>query len=255
METLERTGSDEGTPDEPPSLPARVVTRGAPRTTSDYLKIVGGVVGVVGLIYWAIVEEKIRGTLVTVVIAVGASAGLWIGANLLFNTVRSQWRLFNTIAFATAGALTGILLHGNHVTVGSGEGFLTWVLGPLVGAVAFGAVGLLLARTDDPGQRRIIALAGSAVIGVGIGALIRDAYQPGLDPVAIVVYTAVVAAIGAGISLLLKHPPLQGVLLGAAIGWVLGAWGGADLGDGSPVTSIVYCPGWVISSCRIERPS
>ena len=239
METLERTGSDEGTPGEPPSLPARVATRDAPRSTADYLKIAGGIVVLLGLIYWAFVEEKIRGTIVTVVIAVGASAGLWIGANLLFNTVRSQWRLFNTIAFAIAGALTGILLHGNLVTVGSGDGFLTWVVGPLVGALSFGAVGLLLARSDDPGQRRLIALAGSAVIGLGIGAVIRDAYQPGLDPVAIVVYTVVVAAIGAGISLLLKHPPLHGALVGAAIGWVLGAWGGADLGDGSPVTSII----------------
>jgi alpha-glucoside transport system permease protein len=143
------------------------------------------------------------------------------------------------MAFAIVGAVIGIMLHGNLITIGSGSGFLTWVIGPLSGAAAFGAVGYLLARTDDPTQRRLIAIVGSTAIGVVIGAVIRDAYQPGLDPVAIAVYTAVGAAIGAGLSLLLKHPPIQGALIGAALGWILGAWGAADLGDGSPVTSIV----------------
>jgi alpha-glucoside transport system permease protein len=210
-----------------------------PRTTSDYLKIAGGFVLGLGLIYWAFVEEKIRGTLITVVIAVGASASIWIGANLLFNQVRSRWQFFQTVAFAIIGAIIGILLHGNLITIGSGDGFLSWVIGPLAGAASFGAVGLLLARTDDPGQRRLIALVGSGVIGLVIGAVIRDAYQPGLDPVAIAVYTLVGAAIGAGLSLLLKHRPVGGALIGAALGWVLGAWGAADLGDGSPATSII----------------
>jgi alpha-glucoside transport system permease protein len=210
-----------------------------PRTTSDYLKIAGGFVLGLGIIYWAFVEEKIRGTLITVVIAVGVSAAIWIGANLLFNQVRSRWQFFETVAFAIVGAIIGILLHGNLITISSGEGFLSWVIGPLAGAAAFGAVGLLLARTDDPGRRRVIALVGSGVIGLVIGAVIRDAYQPGLDPVAIVVYTVVGAAIGAGLSLLLKHRPVGGALIGAALGWVLGAWGAADLGDGSPATSII----------------
>lgn len=239
METLERTGSDETTPGHEPPAATRPRVVDGPRTTSDYLKIAGGFVLGLGLIYWAFVEEKIRGTLITVVIAVGASASIWIGANLLFNQVRSRWQFFQTVAFAIIGAIIGILLHGNLITIGSGDGFLSWVIGPLAGAASFGAVGLLLARTDDPGQRRLIALVGSGVIGLVIGAVIRDAYQPGLDPVAIAVYTIVGAAIGAGLSLLLKHRPVGGALIGAALGWVLGAWGAADLGDGSPATSII----------------
>ncbi len=191
------------------------------------------------LLYWAFVEEKIRSTLLTVIIAVAASAGLWIGANLLFNQVRGRWQLFNTIAFGVIGAVLGIVLHGNLITVGSGEGFLTWVVGPLAGAAAFGGLGFVLAQTEDPGRRRAIALGSSIVLGLVIGVVIRDAYQPGLDPVAIVVYTLVGIAIGAGLSLLLKHPPLGGALTGGALGWVLGAWGAAELGDGSPATSII----------------
>ena len=49
----------------------------------------------------------------------------------------------------------------------------------------------------------------------------------------------VLAGIGGGLSLLRKRPPVAGVLIGAAIGWILGAWGGADLGDGSILTSVV----------------
>ncbi len=180
METLERTSSDEGT--SPPSAPV------APsRGRREYLRIAAGFVIVLGLIYWAFVEPKIRSTMVTVFIAVAASAGIWVGANFLFDLVRSRWLTFNIIVFGIIGAVVGIALHGNRITLGSGTGFLTWVVGPLAGAAAFGALGLALARTDDPARRRAIALGGCAAIGLVIGLVIRDAYQPGLDPVAIVV--------------------------------------------------------------------
>ena len=239
METLERTGADEGAPKAPPGRAGKVSGSKPVRTNRQYVQLALGFVVVLGLVYWSFVEEKVRGTLLTVIIAVAASAGIWIGANLLFNQVRGRWQFFNTVAFAIIGAIVGIVLHGNLVTIGSGDGFLTWVVGPLAGAVAFGALGLALARTDDAARRRLIALGGSTAIGLVIGAVIREAYQPGLDPVAIIVYTLVGAAVGAGLSLLLKHPPIGGALSGAALGWIFGAWGGADLGDGSPVTSII----------------
>ena len=94
-----------------------------------------------GLIYWAFVEPKIRTTIVTVFIAVAASAGIWVGANFLFDLVRQRWLTFNVIVFGIVGALVGIALHGNRITLGSGTGFLTWVVGPLVGAATFGASG------------------------------------------------------------------------------------------------------------------
>jgi alpha-glucoside transport system permease protein len=239
VETLERTGADEGAPGQPAASAGKGATPQTARPTKLYVKIAGGFVLALAMIYWAFVEEKIRSTLLTVIIAVAASGGIWIGANLLFNQVRSRWQMFNTIAFAVVGAVLGIVLHGNLVTIGSGSGFLTWVVGPLAGAASFGALGYVLARTDDPQQRRAIALGSSIVIGLVIGAVIRDTYQPGLDPVAIVVYTLVGIVIGAGLSLLLKHPPLGGALIGAALGWVLGAWGAADLGAGSIATSII----------------
>jgi ABC-type sugar transport system permease subunit len=211
----------------------------ADRSSKELLQIAGGAIVLLGALYWAFVEPKIRSTLITVIVAVGASAGIWIGANLLFNQVRERWLRFSAILWAVIGALVGIVLHGNLVSVGSGTGFLTWVVGPLVGAAGFGAIGLGLALNDDPAKRRMIALGGSAVIGLAIGLVIRDTYHPGLDPVAIVVYTLIGAALLAGINLLRKHDPIPGALVGAALGWIIGAWGGADLGDGSLATSVV----------------
>ncbi len=232
METLEQTA--EKVLANPPASNEAVET-----DSSKRLKIIIGAVLLVGLIIWSALEPKIRSTAITVIVAVATSAGIWIGANLLFNQVRERWLRFSAIAFAVIGAILGVILHGNLVTLGSGTGFLTWVVGPIVGAAAFGAVGVGLATNDEPAVRRMIGIGGGAAIGIGIGAVIRDTYYPGLDPVAIIVSTMIVAGIYAGVNLLRKSNPINGALLGAAIGWVIGAWGGADLGDGSVITSII----------------
>ena len=62
------------------------------------------VVGAVGTIVLAVLSDKVRSTIITVVIAVGACAGIWIGANILFDQVQSRWQRFQTIAFAVLGA-------------------------------------------------------------------------------------------------------------------------------------------------------
>ena len=209
------------------------------RGPSSTAKLIVGALAVVGVLVWAVFEEKIRATIIAVVVAVVGSAGVWIAANLLFNQVRSRWERFNVIAFACIGALVGILIHGNQLTVGSGEGLLPWVIGPIVGAAVLGATGYALAITDDPARRLTIGLAAGIGSGVLVGLLIREEYHPELDPVATVAYTAVFAAIGAGLGAWRGRPWLGGALIGAAVGWLLGAWGGADLGDGSIATSLV----------------
>lgn len=201
--------------------------------------VIAGVLVALGVVVWAVFEEKIRSTIITVVVAVATSGGLWVGANLVFNQVRSRWGRFNAIAAGALGAVVGVLIHGNQLTLGSGGGFLSWILGPLIGAAVGGAVGVALAVSDEPARRLQIGLAGGAVAGLVIGLLMREEYHPGLDPLATVVYTAVIGAVGAGLSVLRGRPPLSGGLIGLALGWILGAWGGADFGDGSVSTSLV----------------
>lgn len=239
MDTIASSGNKEGETSGPELAPLGL-TR-PPRPAKEYaLRILAALV-VVGLIAWSFFEDKIQSTLITVVVAVVASAGLWIAANLLFNQVRERWRFFNAVAWGVVGSTLGIVLHGNMVTLGSGRGFLVWIVGPLVGFAVVGGLGFVLSGIDDLSRRRVVSLAGATAIGVVIGLLIRSEYHPGLDPLAIVGYTAALAGIGAAVNALRSRPPVTGALTGAAIGAVLGFWGGADLGDGSIVTSVIAC--------------
>ena len=193
----------------------------------------------IGLIVMAVLFEKIRSTVITVVVAVAVCAAIWIGANLLFDQTRERWQRFSAIAFAVVGAVVGTILHGNGITLGSGGGFLPWLLGPLVGGVLAGALGFFLAQTDDQKKRQTMAIGGFAVTGVVIGLLIRSQYHPGVDWLATIVYTAIFAALGAGISVLRSNPLQNGALIGGALGWILGYWGGADVGDGNVAFAII----------------
>jgi ABC-type sugar transport system permease subunit len=183
---------------------------------------------------------KIITTLITVVVAVAASAGLWIGANLVFNQVRNKWRLFSTIVFGVMGFVVGVLLAGNRAIAGSVAGeddgalakFGQWVWFPLILGAAAAVIGMLLSSAEDRTPRLLIGVGGMGALGVLSGLLVRSEVRPDIEPVALVAFTAVVAAIGAGLSVLRSRPPLHGALLGGAVGWLLGAWGAPDLGDG-----------------------
>jgi alpha-glucoside transport system permease protein len=207
---------------------------------SEQLAGRGAIIGaLIGALVLAFLFDKIRSTIITVLVAVAACAAIWIGANLLFDQARDRWQRFNTLWFGVFGFSLGVLLHGNRLTLGSGDSFLAWIIGPLLGAISFGAIGFVLAQTDDPRQRQIISIGSFTVIGVVIGLVLREEFQPGVDWVTTIVYTAIVGLLGAGLAVLAKRPPQHGALLGAALGWMLGYWGGADVGDGNVATAIL----------------
>jgi ABC-type sugar transport system permease subunit len=198
---------------------------------------------------------KVVSTLVTVILAVGISAAIWVGANLMFNQVRSRWVRFSALAFGTVGFLVGVLIHGNRATrfhsedafrwiwfpsgeVGVEE-LLAWLWFPLLAGIAFAIVGVILAGTEDARRRLLIGTLFGAAIGVAIGVILDEASLPAIDIGPALGWTAGVAVVGAAISALRERPPWHGALIGAAIGWILGAWGLADLGDGSVGEAIV----------------
>ncbi|MDH3753385.1 MAG: sugar ABC transporter permease [Acidimicrobiia bacterium] len=191
------------------------------------------------------VISKVVSTLITVVIAVGASAGLWVGANLVFNQVRRDWSRFNAIAYGVIGFVVGAILSGNRLTAGSGKGdgrleeFASWVWLPLVIGIASAAVGFALSRIEDPTPRLVIGAVGLGSLGLLSGLLLREEYRPDVDIGPLVGWTVAIAAIGGGISYLRKRPPICGVLIGGAIGWILGAFGSPDLGGGSAAWAAV----------------
>lgn len=197
---------------------------------------------------------KVVSTVITVVVAVGLSALLWIGANLVFNQVRHEWRRFTAMACAVVGLCVGVLFSGNRVTIGSEGGFLSWVWLPLALAVAFAALGLLLESASDPSRRIVIGATAGLVIGAGLGALTHSNARPGLDFVAFTVWTLAGAALVAGIAVLRKRPPVNGAIVGGAIGAIIGGWGSADLGGGGIGEAIVatLVPGLLLGA-RLGR--
>ena len=190
--------------------------------------------------------SKLLTTLITVVVAVGASAVVWIGANLIFNQVKRNWRTFYALALGVSGFFGAVLLSGNRVTRYSGPGdswyskFGYWVWLPLVAGIAAGVIGYFIGRTDDRNQRLAIGVGGLGALGVFAGAMTREQYFPDFEIVPIVVWPLAVAAAGAGLNLLRRRSPVNGAVTGAAIGWLIGAWGMPDLGnDGSRIWAIV----------------
>jgi alpha-glucoside transport system permease protein len=219
-------------------------TTGAPsrfawQLPQSWFSRVAIVAGAIGMLLLAIFSSKVRATIITVIVAVAVCAGIWIGANLLFDQARDRWQRFQTLAYAVLGAILGIVLHGNQLTLGSGDSFLAWVLGPLLGGLVFGGLGYVLAITNDPQQRMIISVGTFAVIGLAIGLLLRAEYYPGVDWLTVLVYTAAVAGIAVVIALLTKRPWQHALLTGAALGWILGYWGGAEVGGGSRGTAVL----------------
>ncbi len=239
METIGRTEPDPVDPLEGEHVRESATVASRPWLSKSSTSRAGIVAVLIGALVLAVLFEKIRSTIITVVVAVAACAAIWVGANLLFDQARDRWQRFNTLRFGALGALLGIVLHGNGLTIGSGGGVWSWLLGPLLGAVAFGAIGFLLAQIDDPRQRQLVSIGGFGAIGVVAGLLIREEYYPGVDWLTTAIYTAIVALIGAGLSSVAKRPPQHGALIGAALGWVLGFWGGADVGDGTIATSVL----------------
>ena len=181
--------------------------------------------------------EKLWTTLYTVVIAVGASAAIWIGANLIFNQVRTNWSRFNALAYGVVGFGAAVLLSGNRITRYSGPAdswyakFGYWVWLPLVCGAACALVGWLLARTEAPAQRLLIGAGGLGGVGVFAGAMVRDDWFPDFEIVPIVAWPLIGAAVGAGVAVLRQRTPARTGLLGAAIGWLIGSWGMPDLGN------------------------
>jgi alpha-glucoside transport system permease protein len=164
---------------------------------------------------------------------------VWISANLLFNQVRRNWTRFNVIAYGVIGVLAGVMLSGNELLEGTGGGFFNWVWFPLITGGVAAAVGFVLARYSDPTIRVVAAGGGLGGLGLLAGLLLRPDYRPDLEIGWLLGYTVGLAVVGALLSLLFKHPWWHGALLGAAIGWPVGAFAAVDLGDGSAAWAVI----------------
>jgi alpha-glucoside transport system permease protein len=182
---------------------------------------------------------KVVSTIVLVVVAVAVSGGLWVGANLIFNQVRDRWSLFNALVFALGGFTVVAVLHGNGILRFDNDGFWNWIWPPALATVGAAALGLALAATEDPRKRMLLSAVGVGALGAVLGLLVDEGSRPALAIGPLIGWTVAGVVIGGGLSALRRRPPLGGALIGGAIGWIAGAWGAADLGEGSVVEAAI----------------
>lgn len=183
--------------------------------------------------------SKIVSTLILIVVAVGASAAVWIGANLLFNQVRTSWTRFNALAGYAVGFLLLLLLQGNRLLKPHGPdsdsitrlGELLWT--PVLGAFIFSALAVILANNDDKNQRLWIASGSGLVLGGVIGVRLAEQARPELEILPLLLLTIIVAGLAGGIARLRGRNPVPAVLIGGTLGWLIGGFGVPDLGGGS----------------------
>ncbi len=188
---------------------------------------------------------KLLSTLLTVVLAVLISGGIWIGANLLFNQLRTNFVRYRALAWGLLGFTAGVLLSGNRLTLGSTSdgGTLSriaaWGWLPLLTSLVIGTIGALLAFIEAPKARLLIAGAGFGATGAIAGSLIIKSSQPSLSIPSLVIATVLGSALGAGIQRLRQQSIASGALTGSAAGWLIGAWALPDLGNGSIAWSAI----------------
>ncbi len=195
-------------------------------------------------------------TTLKVAFAVALTAALWVGANLLFDQAYDHWTRFNTIIGVAAGFFgywvaeaNGLLrsLFDKRVHV-SGQGVfddltgwrtrpfaINGLLWGLIGGAALGLVMFLLSAPRQRVARFPLAVLGLTAFGFLTAYAFDESAWPKLD------WTKLWVCVGVGVVVFglvglwrrgRASAPLA-VITGAGVGWVVGAWGGGDVGAGN----------------------
>jgi alpha-glucoside transport system permease protein len=205
---------------------------------------------IVALLVYYVGFAEIGTTILKVVVAVALSMGLIVGLNLLFNMVYDRWTVFLTNVGLVIGFLTFLILDGNRVLRDLDPRPWAWAA---IGGVATATVLFVQGAVRDPVPKLWLGLAGFGGLGALLAVAVADPYQPALDWTKLLICTGIGAALGGLSGLRHRTRPtgaLGGALVGGALGWLIGAWGGADFGDGSIGEALVatVVPGLAIGA-------
>ena len=191
--------------------------------------LVFGALGVLVVIY--IGPSEIGEMLLKIAVALAISTGLFVGANKLFDLTYDRWTLFSSIAGFAVGSLVFVVLDGNRLLRDLSPRPWAWAA---IGGVATGVVMFALSAPREERARVPVAVAGFAGLGVLVALSIDESWQPSLDWAKLLVCTAIGVGVGVLSRLLSGRRGLQphrladAALLGGGIGWLVGAWGGAE---------------------------
>ena len=176
--------------------------------------------------------DRVISTLIRIIVAVGVSGVLFVALNYIFSQATKRWRLFNVIVGAFFGLVYFGILDGNRLLGDVGPTLIFW---PIIGAVATGIIFGILSDTAEPKMRMGLATGGLAAIGIIQGAAWRSDFLPSLDWATAFAWALIPGAIFGALGVAIKRDLTRAghwALIGLTIGWMLGAWGGADFGAG-----------------------
>ncbi len=205
-----------------------------------------------GKLFWSIVG---------VVIAVGAVAGLWIGANLLFTQVTTNFKRFSALTGAVIGFVFFALIDGNNLITGIAERPPTFEFGslhvyafwPVAGAAILAATGYALSLFDDRPRRLGVAVGGALAAAVILAFTLKTKNLLSMRTNPMIGWTAAVTIVGAGLAVLRKRDVVKGALTGAFIGWLIGSFGGAlnGVADNRVETILAFVVAAVLIGARL----
>lgn len=200
--------------------------------------------------------RSIAETAIKVLFAVVLTMALWVGANLLFGQAYAHWTRFNTILGAVVGFVGFFVAEANGLFrrlfdkrvhfVGQGvfDDITGWhthpfdINGLLWGLIGGAALGLVMFLLSAPRQQ--VARLPLAVVGcTGFGLLTALALDESARPLIEWSKLWTCVAVGVVVFGLLglwrhgRHVAPLSVLTGLGVGWLVGAWGGGEVGRGN----------------------
>jgi alpha-glucoside transport system permease protein len=239
----------------PTAKPLREEPRRPIFTSSNILRLLVLAALSVFLLYY-VGPRDIFQTALQVVAAVVLTGALWVGANLLFDQAYDHWTRFNTIIGAGLGFVGYFIAESNGslrtlvddpvrppgqdlfddisgwVTSAFDVNSLLW---GLIGGAALGLVMFLLSVPRQQLARLPLAVVGFTAFGFLTAFALDESVYPGMDWAQLAI-GALVGAVVIGLIGLWRYgaasAPLS-VITGIAVGWLIGAWGGGDIGDGN----------------------
>ena len=166
-----------------------------------------------------------------ITISIGVSALIFVGANRLFDLVVDRWFLFRAISGALCGVTLSAVLVGNRLVKGSS--FLFVILCALIFSV--------LASIPSLISKRKYRIATGPAMGAGAGliiaAFLKDSVNPEIQITSLLVLVVSAAVLYSLTTLVFRNFRVGGLLLFITIGWVLGGWLLAEIGEGSKSSS------------------
>ncbi|MEX1281271.1 MAG: sugar ABC transporter permease [Acidimicrobiia bacterium] len=173
--------------------------------------------------------DKIIETVLGVTISIAVAGVIFVGANLWFDQLANSWVRFRAITGAVLGSAIVVVLVGTDVLAWTAG---DWLLVP-VGAVVGLGIGLAMALIPSRTPRLLVTGLGGLAAGALTTAFALSKGYPALEPLALVLWPAVGAAVLVGLARLRGHGPLPAAFTGLWIGWLLGAFAVPALGEGT----------------------